>query len=117
MDCCSLKVEVIQSSMVQPVPRGHCNLLAALRCSLTSAASNDIICLLLCGVTDQDHDIIIDHMTQRLVGCTSPILHLVAFNCEDDEVALLRRLAEITNSSFHHYSTCHEEQVNTLVIV
>ena len=109
----SLRVEVMESSLVQPVPRGHCNLLAALRLGLTSAANGvDVICLVLCGVPDQEHDIIIDHVSQRLAGCTSPTLHLVAFDCDDDEVTLLRRLAENTNSSFHHYSTSHEEQVN-----
>ena len=104
----------MQSSLVQPVPRGHCNLLTALRLGLTSTINDvDVICLVLCGVPDQEHDIIIDHVSQRLAGCTSPMLHLVAFDCEDDEVLLLRRLAEKTNrSSFHHYSTCQEEEVN-----
>ena len=105
----------MQSSLVQPVPRGHCNLLAALRCGLTSTNDIDVICLVLCGVTDQEHDIIIDHMTQRLAGCTTPLLHLVAFDCEDDEVMLLRRLAENTSSSFHHYSSCQEDEVNTVL--
>lgn len=109
----SLRVEVMQSSLVQLVPRGHCNLLAALRHSLTSTMNNiDVICLVLCGVPDQEHDIILDHMIQRLAGCTSPTLHLVAFDCEEDEVLLLRRLAENTSSNFHHYSTCQEEEVN-----
>ena len=102
----------MRSSLVQPVPRGHCNLLAALRCGLTSTNNGiDVICLALCGVADQEHDIIIDHITQRLAGCTSPVLHLVAFDCEDDEVILLRSLAEKTSSSFHHYSSCQEDEV------
>ena len=118
MDYCSLRVEVTQSSLVQPVPRGHCNLLAALRCGLTSTNNDiDVICLVLCGAPDQEHDIIIDHMIQRLAGCTSPVLHLVAFDCEDDEVLLLRSLAEKTNSSFHHYSSCQEDEVNTVILM
>ena len=118
MVCSSLRVEVMQSSLVQPVPRGHCNLLAALRLGLTSATSGvDMICLVLCGTPDQEHDIIIDHVSQRLAGCTSPVLHLVAFDCDDDEVTLLRRIAEITNSSFHHYSTCQGEQVNIIILM
>jgi len=108
----------MQSSLVHPVPRGHCNILAALRFGLTSTINNiDIICLVLCGSPDQEHDIIVDHMTQRLAGCMSPMLHLVAFDCEDDEVLLLKNLAEKTNSSFHHYSTCEEGQVNTITIL
>lgn len=103
----------MQSPLVQPVPRGHCNLLAALRFSLTCQHTHnvDVICLVLCGLPDQEHDIIVDHVTQRLAGCTSPMLHLVAFDCEGDEVLLLQRLAEKTYSSFHHYSTCQEEEV------
>ena len=108
----------MQSSLVQPVPRGHCNLLAALRLGLASTTNGvDVICLVLCGIPDQEHDIIIDHVSQRLAGCTSPALHLVAFDCDDDEVTLLRKLAENTNSSFHHYSTCQEEQVSKMILM
>ena len=116
MDCCSLRVEVTKSSLVQPVPRGHCNLLAALRCGLTNN-DIDVICLVLCGSPDQEHDIIIDHMIQRLAGCTSPVMHLVAFDCEDDEVLLLRSLAEQTSSNFHHYSSYQEDEVIIVILI
>ncbi|XP_065899947.1 von Willebrand factor A domain-containing protein 3A-like isoform X2 [Dysidea avara] len=79
-----LRSEVMESSMVQPMAGGCCNLLAALRYSLMMG----------------------DHVTQRLVGCTCPMLHLVAFDCEENDMMLLKRLSEeISNSSFHHYQS------------
>ena len=90
--------------MVQPVAGGCCNLLAALRCSLMMGGGVDVVGVVLCGSPDQDHNIIVDHVTQRLAGCTCPMLHLVAFDCEQNEVLLMKRLSdEISHSSFHHY--------------
>jgi len=101
----------MKSSMVQPVASGHCNLLAALRCSLTMGDGADVVGVILCGSPDQDHDIIVDHVTQKLSGCTSPMLHLVAFDCEENDMLLLKRLSEgVGSSSFHHY------QVTSLLI-
>jgi len=94
----------MESLMVQPVAGGCCNLLAALRCSLMMVGGVDVVGVVLCGSPDQDHDIIMDHVTQRLAGCTCPMLHLVAFDCEENEVLLMKRLSEeVSNSSFHHY--------------